>query len=350
MKKNKIYSTALSAAKAISIPIIIWVIFEILDRAVTGLGVINTVADVKTLLRNLITSYAFAMAINANLSGGRMDLSIGGQMYVGVIFGGTLALNLGWGGIGILLCAMFIGGLCGLLIGELFIHIRILPMVLGLGMTLVFECICFAINNQQGVTFFGKAGTEILSSVSFIIIVALLLLAVTTFLFQYSSYGYKLRAIQGSQKLASDAGINIFSNCVFCYIIAGVLAGCAGVFETAYKGGLTPVLGMGSSGVVFTNMFPMMLGIWIGSFINNTSLGILVGSLSIRILIIGLSRLGLGTSTQNLLLFSLFLVFMIINTNKSKIAYRRARKKRIALAKKTRADMAALEEMPALQN
>jgi len=334
--KSRLAKTSVSFLKTLVVPLATWLIFEILDRSIVGLGVINTSADVKTILRNLITSYAFAMAINANLGGGRMDLSLGAQMYVGVIFGGNLAMTLNLGGIGSLLFAIIFSALCGLLIGELFIHMRILPMVLGLGMTLVFECICFAVNDQQGVTFYGKPGIEILSNIEFIVAVAFLLLILATYLFQYSPFGFRLRAIQGSQKLAADAGINIFRNCVSCYIIAGALAGCAGIFDTAYQGSLSPVLGMSSNTMVFSNMFPMVIGAWIGSFSKNQSLGILMGSLSIRIMIIGLARLGLGTNTQNLIIYSLFLIFVVINTNQDKITYLRARKTRIALAKKTR--------------
>lgn len=58
-----------------------------------------------------------------------------------------------------------------------------------------------------------------------------------------------------------------------------------------------------------------------------------MGSLSVRLLIIGLSRIGLGSSTQNLIVYSLFLLFVIINTNKNKVAYLKSRKQRIEKAR-----------------
>lgn len=326
----------MSLLQTILLPLVVWLVFELLDQAVAGQHVIASLADIKTLLRNLITAFAFTLAISCNLFCGRMDLSLGAQMYAGVIIGGNLAIAMGWGGIGILVCAMVVSGLCGLVIGTMFIHMRILPMVLGLGMTLVFECICYGVNDQQGVTLFGKPGVEILSNVGFIIAVAGLLLVVTMYLFQYSSYGYRLRAIQGSQKLASDAGINIFRNCVQCYVLAGVLAACAGVFNAAYSGSLTPVMGMTSNGTVFSNMFPLMLGMWIGSFCRNQQLGLLMGSLSVRILIMGLSKLSLNNSMQNIILYTLFLLFSIYNANKSKISFSKARRARYELAQKTK--------------
>lgn len=267
-----------------------------------------------------------------------MDLSLGAQMYAGVIFGGNIALMFHLGGIGVLLLSMVVGGICGLVIGFVFIKLRILPMVLGLGMTLVFECVCFAINNQQGVILFGKPGVDILSNITFVIIVSAAIVLAAYYLFQLSSFGFKYRAIQGSQKLAADAGINIYSNCVLCYVIAGVLVACAGVFTTIYQGNLTPVLGMSSNGKVFTNMFPMVLGTWIGLLCHNRELGILMGSVTVNIIILGLTKLGLSSSVQNVVVYALFLIFVIYNTNSSKIAYHKARKARLALAEKKLAE------------
>ena len=338
MKSNRTKDLLIRIAKAAAVPLIAWVIMQVIDMAFVGMGVINNAADVKTLFRNLISSLAFALAIGANLNCGRMDLSLGAQMYAGVIFGGNLALMFHLGGIGVLLLSMVVGGICGVVIGFVFIKLRILPMVLGLGMTLVFECVCFAINNQQGVILFGKPGVEILSNITFVIIVSAAIVLAAYYLFQLSSFGFKYRAIQGSQKLAADAGINIYSNCVLCYVIAGVLVACAGVFTTIYQGNLTPVLGMSSNGKVFTNMFPMVLGTWIGLLCHNRELGILMGSVTVNIIILGLTKLGLSSSVQNVVVYALFLIFVIYNTNSSKIAYYKARKARLAVAEKKLAE------------
>ncbi len=333
--------TLIHLAKAVAVPLAVWALMELIDRTTVGMGVINNMADFKTLFRNLISSLAFALAISTNLNCGRMDLSMGAQMYAGVIFGGNIALMLGFGGIGVLLLSMLIGGLCGLLIGTIFVNLRILPMVLGLGMTLVFECICFAINKQQGVILFGQKGMEVLSNITFIVIVTALIILVSHYLFQFSRFGFRYRAIQGSQKLASDAGINIFSNCIISYVIAGVLVACAGVFTTAYNGSLAPVLGMSSNGQVFSNMFPMVLGAWIGGMCNNREIGVLMGAVSVNILTMGLAKLGLSGSLQNVIIYTLFLIFIIYNTNKHKFAYAKARKARLAMAQRVLAEKAA---------
>ena len=341
MKKKKLF---IASMETVLVPLAVYVIFEYIDYSGTGLHLINTSADIATLLRNLVATYCLAMALNSNLSCGRMDLSLGSQMYLGVIFGGLISLSYGWGGIGILLLSGIIGAIAGLIVGILFVSLRILPMVLGLAITLVYECISYSANSQQGVVLFGKPGTEILSNIPFILLIFGLLFIFTIYVFQYSEFGYKRRAIQGSQKLANEAGINIFTNCIGCYVIAGFLAAISGVFTAAYQGSLAPVLGMSSNSSVFAAMFPMTLGAWIGSFCGNQSAGIFMGSLAVRLLIQGLARLGFGTTTQNLIVYSLFLIFVVINTNKNYPAYLKARRERIALAKKTKQEMGIYTE------
>lgn len=333
-------SKGLNLLKTLAIPFITWAVCELIDRAAVGTGVITNIADVKALLRTLLTSFSFALAINCNLTSGRMDLSAGAQMYMGCIFGGNIALSLGLGGVGVLILSMAVGAVCGLVVGVLFVNLRILPMVLGLGVSLVFECLSFGVYDQQGLKLFAKPGVEILSNIGFILVVALVLVAGVTFLFQYSGFGYKRRAIQGSQKLAADSGINIFTNCIWCYVLAGALVACAGVFDTAYTGSLVPVMGMTSNTQVFKNMFPMALGLLIGSFFHSPVMGILLGSLSVKILTMGLSKLAMDSSMQSIIIYSLFLLLNIYRMNAYRFDYAKQKRARIALAKKTRAERA----------
>lgn len=333
MNQIKMKHRIKSILQTVSIPIIIWIIFHFIDTEYAGVSVITTIADVKALLRTVLTSFCFALAINSNLTLGRVDFSAGAQMFLGCIFGGNIALTLGLGGIGVLVLSMLIGMLSGLFVGVLFIKMRILPMVLGIGMTLVFETISFAAYKQQGLMLYGKENIDILSDVGFIIVVAVILLYVVTYLFSFSEFGYKRRAIQGNQQLASDSGINIYTNCVQNYALAGALVACAGVFDTAYKGTMTPVVGMSSNAAVFSNMFPMFLGMWIGRFSNNPVLGMLMGSLSVKLLTMGLSKLSMQSSMQNIIIYSLFLILQIYRMNAHKITYNKEKKERIKLAK-----------------
>lgn len=338
-KKHVIFVNALFT---IAIPLAVWLVMDILNMLICDTHTINSAVDLTTLLRNLVTSFCFALGLNCNLPVGRMDTSTGSQMYLACIIGGNLALTMNLGGIGVLAFSLVMGMLAGGFAGFLFVKLRILPMVLGLGLSLVYECISFSVYDQQGLNLFGKEGVAILSNKMFILLVTLAIIAVMTYLFQYSSFGYNRRAIQGNQKLAHDAGINIYSNAVWCYIAAGALVAIAGVFDTAYKSNLVPVLGMSSNSTVFANMFPMAVGVWLAKK-SNPVIGILAGSLSVQFLVLGLAKfttIGMSDYMQTCIKYSIWLLFMIYRMNEDKIQYIKDKSARVALAKKTRAKLA----------
>ena len=157
------------AAFTIAVPVAVWLIMEVLNSAVCGVHTMNSVVDWTTLMRNLVSSFCFALGLNCNLPVGRMDTSTGSQMYLACIIGGNIALSLNLGGVGVLVFSMLLGMAAGGFTGFLFINLRILPMVLGLGISLVYECISFSMYNQQGLNLFGKQGVGILSNKVFIV-------------------------------------------------------------------------------------------------------------------------------------------------------------------------------------
>ena len=315
-----------NALFTVAVPVAVWLVMELLNLAFCGVHTLNSVIDYTTLMRNLVTSFCFALGLNCNLPVGRMDTSTGSQMYLACILGGNLALSLNLGGVGVLAFSMIVGMLAGGFVGVLFVNLRILPMVLGLGISLVYECISFSMYNQQGLNLFGKQGVDILSNWGFIIAVMLIIIV-----------------IQGNQKLANDAGINIYINAVLCYIAAGALVAIAGVFDTAYKSNLVPVLGMSSNSTVFANMFPMAVGVWLAKK-SNPVIGIVAGSLSVQLLIIGLSKftmIGVSDYLQTCIRYSIWLLFMIYRMNEDKISLMKERRARVALARATRAKRSA---------
>jgi len=268
-----------------------------------------------------------------------MDFSLGSQMILAVIFGGNIALSLGMGGIGTLVLSIFFGIIAGFLVGVVFVRTRIIPMILGMGMALIYECISFSAFSSKGFQTFGISGLAILSDVAFICIVVLLVTLVMGYLFLLSPFGYNRKAIQGNQRIAMNSGINIFSNCVICYTLAGGLIAIAGVFDTVFKGNLAPVLGMASRSTVMGNMFAVMLGMTLARF-SNSVVGILMSVLSIKILTLGLSKLALDSSTQTIIIYALFLFLMIYRMNETEIKAWKKKKLRIAKANRIRLEIA----------
>lgn len=327
MKNEKIKNVLITLAY----PIVMYLIMEIVVYSLKGTHVISTMLDVKTIIRNAGISALIAFALSFNLSSGRFDLSLGAQRLAGTIVGGTIALKLGLTGVGLLLFAIIFGALFGFVTGLMFVTFRVPPMVLGIGMGLIWEVIPYVVSEGKGLVLFGEAGTEVLSETPFIIAVVVIVGIVVTLLMNKTRFGYELKAIQGSQLISQNSGIDIFKHTVLCYTFAGALVCIAGVLSTSYLTTLSPTLGLASSAVVAGNMFPMILGGYIGRRSNN-GIGIIVAALTIRIFSYGLQLLEFSeanTSVFNMLFFVGFLIFL---ANEHVFADRKAEKDRIAEA------------------
>ncbi len=320
------------ALYSLAFPVGAWIICEIICRTAKGVGVFGNFVDFRTLLRTFIVSFTCSLAMACNLPAGRFDMSLGAQRQLVVIVGSLLGFSMGLDAVGLMLWNLLFGLGVGLIVGLVFSKLRILPMVYGLGMALVLECIAFAVKDD-GITFYGRSVTSNINSLPFIITAMLIIVVVVTVLFNFTSYGYEKKTIEGNQGIAQDVGINILKNCVICYLLAGALIGVSGTFDIAYTGSLTPVLGNGTISIITAGLLPFMLGSFIGHW-SNKVIGMALGSLTIRIFIIGLSKLMLSISIQNLLLYSIFVLYLVISANAYRVTYYKNRKKRIAQAKK----------------
>ena len=330
-----------NALFTVAVPVAVWLVMELLNLAFCGVHTLNSVIDYTTLMRNLVTSFCFALGLNCNLPVGRMDTSTGSQMYLACILGGNLALSLNLGGVGVLAFSMIVGMLAGGFVGVLFVNLRILPMVLGLGISLVYECISFSMYNQQGLNLFGKQGVDILSNWGFIIAVMLIIIVIMTFNTR-SSVGYNRRAIQGNQKLATTQASTSTSTRCCATLQPGRWWPLPRVRHGIQKQPCS-VLGMSSNSTVFANMFPMAVGVWLAKK-SNPVIGIVAGSLSVQLLIIGLSKftmIGVSDYLQTCIRYSIWLLFMIYRMNEDKISLMKERRARVALARATRAKRSA---------
>ena len=59
----------MNAAFTVAIPAAVWLIMELLNLAFCGVHTLNSTVDYTTLMRNLVTSFCFALGLNCNLPG-----------------------------------------------------------------------------------------------------------------------------------------------------------------------------------------------------------------------------------------------------------------------------------------
>lgn len=325
----------------LAFPLVMFLIMEILCVALQGHHLISSMIDIKTLVRNSGISALIAFAFSFNLTCGRFDLSLGAQRLAGTIVGGVLAITLGLSGVWILLFALGFGLLFGFATGLIFVTLRVPPMVLGIGVGLVWECIPYVVSEGKGLNLFGVAGIEILSDTAFIIMLMIAAAIFVTVIMNTTKFGYQMRAIQGSQLIARNSGINIFKHTVICYTLAGALVCVAGTVDTGFSTQMSATLGLASNGTVTAHMFPMILGGFIGLW-SNEAIGIIVAAVTVRLFAFGLTTLELSEANSNFANMVLFVGFLVFLANKNIFKIRKAEAARIALAQEKKAKMQQL--------
>ncbi|MBR5970440.1 MAG: ABC transporter permease [Lachnospiraceae bacterium] len=329
--KNKGATPAKTIIFTLAFPLAAWIVMELLVYLTQGRHVISTLLDIKTLVRNSGVAAITAFALSFNLTSGRMDLSLGAQRLAGCIIGGALAIELGLSGVFILLFSLAFGLVFGFLTGLMFITMRVPAMVLGIGMGLIWEVFPYQYTKGKGLNLFGVEGVAILSDTAFIIILTIVVGAFVTVLMNSTRFGYQLRAIQGSQLISQNSGINIFRHTILCYTFAGGLVCIAGIMDTAFNTQLAASLGLASNGPVTSNMFPMILGGYIGRK-SNQAVGTIVAAIAINIIRYGLVQLNLSEANASVVNMVLFVGFLIFLANEHVLKKRQAERERIAAA------------------
>lgn len=294
------------------VPLVIGIIMEIIVYTVTGGHLLSTMLDIKNLVRELGTTALIAFALSLNLGSGRFDLSLGSQRLVATIIGGNIALSLGLNGTGLLIVAILCGLLAGSVVGLIFITFRVPPVILGLGMAMIYESVAFAGSDGKGLQLFGVPNIESLVNPNFTLIVLGLGTLFVFILFTFTKFRYEMQAMKSSQKIAVNSGINVFKHVVICYAFAGGLVAISGVFSAAFTGALSPVLGMTSNSAVIAMTFPMFIGTYLARH-SNIAIGIISGSLAVKLFSLGMFALKISNSinvTINMFLFIAFLTFL----------------------------------------
>jgi ribose transport system permease protein len=315
----------------VAFPVAIFILMELLCLALKGRHLVGSLLDIKTLVRNTGISAILAFALSFNLSCGRFDLSLGAQRLAGTIVGGVIAMDLGLTGLWFLLFSVVFGLLFGFLTGMLFVITRVPPMVLGVGLGLVWECVPYVYSEGKGLNLFGYAGTEILTSTPFTIIIMVAVGFFVTVIMNKTKFGCEMKAIQGSQFIARNSGINIFRHAVLCYTFAGALVCIGGIIDAAYQTQMSATLGLTSNSAVSSNMFAMMLGGYIGEK-SNQATGVIVASFTLSIFSYGLTLMELSEANTSVVNQTVFVLFLVFLANRYFLKKRSAEKARIAQA------------------
>ena len=305
-----------------------YVVMEILSMITCGSHIISSMLDLNLFLKNAGINICLGLAMALNMGAGRMDMSLGAQRLIACIIGGNIAMSLGLGPIPTLLVCVFFGALSGVIVGVVFVKTKVAPMILTLGMMLIYECVVFKLY-PEGVHIYGNENFALLSNTTFIVVATIIVVAVLVFLLNYSEFGYNYKATSVAIQVAERSGVNVKKNIILTFAIAGVLIGMAGIFEASYIGTVESTLSMGSMEKVFLAFTPVLIGRILAMY-SDTVLGTVSAVLMLRVLSQGLTVMKVESNTCSVIntavLLAGFAIMTYLSQNKTKkaIALRKA--------------------------
>ena len=253
-------------------PTLMIVIACIMSRA-NGVGLFiigdsfDNFSNIMIMGRTAVMTLIAALALNTNLNSGRMDFSLGATGILACLFASLIVPGVDTVEhiFQFLLLSVLFGMVLGFFHSLVLITTKLPPIVISLGMCLVYEGIAKVVATATG-----SAGTVNLAmgphTTSFfqepIILIPLLIIIgiVMASALCYTRYGYNKLALVYNQKICVDTGINEISHCVISFIIAGALIAVYQVMSSCGTSSITINVNLASSGTVFKNFLPIFIG------------------------------------------------------------------------------------------
>lgn len=277
----------------IAIPVIVYLFFMIICNlaGASGFGVGD---DFSTIIYTTLYTGLIALAMSYNLTCGRFDFSVGATIVLSAIVGGNIVKENHLNAWAMLAIVVLIAAVLGLISGVAYVLLKIPPMVVSIGITMVYEAVGLLFNRAKGVKMIGNAAL-IFSKPPYSLLIVGVALVILIFLYNFTKFGYQWKMLRSGQKIAVDIGINEKQNAVLCYVIAGVLLGLAACMYLSKFGTVAPEIGLSSSSYFMSAFLPLFIGGAIEKY-SDKNIGVLMGAFTQAIITSGFAKLGLSNS------------------------------------------------------
>ena len=263
---------------------------------------------------NAVVAIGMTMVI---LSGG-IDLSVGSIVALsGVVLGTALGTSAGNGlPLGVALALAIATGIgCGLVNGTLISWGRLPPFIVTLGMMSIARGAALLLTEGRPVSGFGPAfrmlATGRIGPIPAPIIITIVSYSIAHFVLTRTTFGRYVYAIGGNEEATRLAGVPIRFHKTMIYGVSGLTSAFGAVMLTARLNSAQPIAG---------NMYE--LDAIAATVIGGTSLmggegslgGTLIGALIMGVLRNGLNLLGVSSFLQQVVIGSVIIVAVLIDT------------------------------------
>lgn len=247
------------------------------------------------------------------MSCGLFDFSVGSRYLLAAMFAIQMSQKFGMAGfiLGMLLASVVLAGITG----AIYAGLKIPSIITGFSALLIFEsvgCIyqkTFSVIVTPEISVFGRTpGIYVMVALCFVVVYVL---------FNYTKFGYQIKAIGGNEAVARSMGINAVRLKVLTYIVGGLVLGIAGLSKVGYDQAVRASTSMGSMSATFTPMMAVMIGLYLTSC--NPVVGAVVGAFTIATVSSGVVALGINYRLVNVVVGAFLLCFIAYKSNSGRI-------------------------------
>lgn len=304
--QNKALKFLLNAVKSLIIPVGMWAIFALLTNGRTA-----STRMLITTLRQSVSASIICYGLIMSMNVGMINFSAGGMMLFAGIIGGNLAKATGLGWPALVVFCILICVAEGALEGVLYNLMRVPCIVMSIGMMLVWESLPKVIY-PNGVNLNGAI--TILNKQPWCFWVLGITAAVFYIIYNKTAFGHNLRAIGSNQAIANSVGLDSDRIKFAVFTISGLFLGIGAVLYVSSAGEVRNVSAMGSMTIMMDGFMGMFIALFISKYCD-TSIAVVLGSFTMKMLSNGFVSMGLSATVRDIVQGVFLLVLLVISAN-----------------------------------
>ena len=271
-----------------------------------------TVKNFLTIAQQMVVTLIAAYGMLFVIVEGSIDLSVGGTVALAAV---AVAKTVDVLGVAAVLPAIAVGIVCGLINGCCFTYLKIPTFITTMGTMTAFRGLVLILTNGAQIMISNKAflhfyNGSYIPNVPNNVVIVVIITAVMWYIYKNFAFAREVRAVGGAERVATLAGIKINRIKVGVFVLCGVMAGLAGVFQAARSYAATPTMGDGMEmdviAAVVLGGTPMSGGV--GSVMTTV-----LGALIMCILSNGMNIIGLDANVQKVVK-GIILIFAVCMT------------------------------------
>jgi len=251
------------------------------------------------IAQQMVVTLIAALGMSFVIVIGSIDLSIGSIVALTALL---TAYTVPYLGIFAFIPAVLLGFICGTINGVVFTKGKVPSFIVSMGAMVSYRGVVLLLTHGAPVEITDATFLEVFSGRSILnlpnsVLFAAGILLIIYFVFENFAFSREVRAIGGAERVARLSGIRVDRIKIIVFMLYGVLAGLAGMFQAARVYAATPTLGEGMEldviAAVVVGGTPLSGGV--GSI-----LGTLLGTFIISVLSNGMNIIGLAPEIQQI--------------------------------------------------